>query len=170
MNVRGTREQPVQHDARGACWSSLNRSDRRGARIAVVLTALVCALTLAGPGCSDTKPTPRQTVERYSHELRDAIAKNVVDERRKAQLLSTVDQMEALQLRFSQETADFVRSYRTLNADYDATRPQFDQLFSDYNAQRTTARAEALDLHFRLAALAEQAEWDAIGKAEEKLY
>jgi hypothetical protein len=146
------------------------RSGSRSAGIAAVLTAAVCVVTLTGPGCSGTKPTPRQTVERYSQELRDAIAKNVVEERRKTQMLSIVDQMEALQLRFGQETADFVRTYRKLNADYDATRPQFDQLFSDYNAQRTTARAEALDLHFQLAALAEAEEWGAIGKAEGKLY
>jgi hypothetical protein len=81
-----------------------------------------------------------------------------------------VDQLEALHLRFSQETADFVESYRKLNADYDATRPAFDQLFSDYSAKRIKARNEALDLQFQLASLATAGEWDSIVEAETKLY
>jgi hypothetical protein len=85
-------------------------------------------------------------------------------------MLLVVDQVEALNLRFSQETADFVRSYRKLNADYEATRAAFDKLFADYNAKRIKARNESLDLHFQLASLATADEWDSIGKAEKKLY
>jgi hypothetical protein len=85
-------------------------------------------------------------------------------------MLSIVDQVEALHLRFSRETASFIESYRTLNADYDSTRPAFDQLFSDYNEKRIKARNEALDLHFQLASLATAGEWEAIGRAEKKLY
>lgn len=85
-------------------------------------------------------------------------------------MLRVVDRLEALHLRFSQETADFIEHYRKLNADYDSTRPAFDQLFSDYNAKRVQARSEALDLHFELDSLATADEWDKIGKAETKLY
>ena len=67
-------------------------------------------------------------------------------------------------------TVEFVEGYRKLNADYDSTRPAFDQLFADYNAKRIKARNEALDLHFQLASLATVGEWGAIGKAEAKLY
>ncbi len=85
-------------------------------------------------------------------------------------MLSIVDQVQALQLRFNQETANFIESYRKLNADYDSTRPAFDQLFSDYNAKRIKARDEALDLHFQLASLATAGEWESISKAEKKLF
>jgi hypothetical protein len=85
-------------------------------------------------------------------------------------MLLIVDKVEALHRRFSQETADFIESYRRLNADYEATRPAFDQLFADYSAKRIKARSEALDLHFELASLATGDEWHAIGKAEIKLY
>jgi hypothetical protein len=85
-------------------------------------------------------------------------------------MLTIVDQVEALHLRFSQETAEFVQSYRKLNADYDSSRPAFDQLFSDYTAKRIKARDDALELHFQLASLATSSEWDAIGKAEIELY
>jgi hypothetical protein len=81
-----------------------------------------------------------------------------------------VDQIEAAQTRFSKEMADFVESYRKLNADYDATRPAFDKLFSDYNVQRIKVRNEALDLHFQLASLSTATEWNPIVKAEIKLY
>lgn len=85
-------------------------------------------------------------------------------------MLVIVDQVEELQLRFARETATFVASYRTLNSDYDAERPAFEHLFSGYDAQRIKARSEALDLHMQLGALATTAEWDAIQKAEQKLY
>ena len=145
-------------------------SGARSIGFAALFTLLVCAVTLTVPGCGGTKPTTDQTIERYSQKLRNAVSTNVPEEGRKAQMLSIVDQVEALHVRFSQETTDFVESYRKLNADYDSTRPVFDQLFSDYNAKRIKARSEALDLHFQLASLATADEWDAIGKAETKLY
>jgi len=141
----------------------------RGRGLAALCT-LVCAATLTVSGCGGTKPSKTQTIELSSQELREAVTSNVSNEGRKAQLLRVVDRVEALHLLFSQETVEFVESYRKLNADYDSTRPAFDQLFSDYNAKRIKARNEALDLHFQLASLATVGEWDAIGKAEAKLY
>jgi allophanate hydrolase subunit 1 len=130
----------------------------------------VCTLFSTLPGCSSTKPTPDQTINRYSEKLREAVSTSVPEEQPKAQMLLIVDRLEALHLRFSQETSDFVETYRKLNVDYDSTRPAFDQLFSDYNAKRVKARKEALDLHFQLASLATAGEWEAIGRAEKKLY
>ena len=134
----------------------------------LLLGAMAMAFTVAG--CGRTKPTAAEAVARYGQELRIAVSANVPDEGRKSQMLLIVDQVESLHLRFSQETAAFVQSYRRLNADYDATRAALDQLFADYNEKRIKARGEALDLHFKLASLATADEWHAIGKAEGKLY
>ena len=137
---------------------------------AALSTLLVCALTLAASGCSREKPSREQAIGRYSQELRETISESVSDEHRKVQMLVIVDRLEALQLRFSRETVDFIESYRKLNADYDAPRPAFDQLFSGYSAQRVEARSQALALHFELTSLATAKEWDRIGKAETRLY
>ena len=137
---------------------------------AALLAPVVCSLTLAASGCGGKEPTRAQTIERYSLELREAVSTYVPDEGRKAQMLSIVDKMDSLNRRFNQETVEFIESYRKLNADYGATRPAFDQLFSDYNAIRIKTRDEALELHFQLAALATADEWKSIGKAEVKLY
>jgi uncharacterized protein YozE (UPF0346 family) len=149
---------------------SLVHSGTRVGGFAALFMLSVCLATLAVSGCGGTKPTTDETIYRYSAKLRNAVATNVPEEGRRAQMLSIVDQVEALHLRFSKETEDFIESYRKLNADYDAPRPVFDQLFSDYNVKRTQARKEALDLHFQLASLAVPTEWEAIGKAETKLY
>jgi len=135
-----------------------------------LLTLLACAITLAIPACRGSKPTTEQTIARYCQELRTAVSSRVPEEGRRGQMLLIVDQVEALHLRFSRETTDFVDSYRKMNADYGATRPAFEQLFAEYSARRIKARNEALGLHFRLASLATTAEWDAIGKAEIDLY
>lgn len=142
----------------------------RSISCAALLGVLVCAVTLPVAGCGGKDPTKQQTLERYSQKLRETVSAKVAEEGRKAQMLLIVDKVEALHRRFSQETADFIESYRKLNADYEATRPAFDQLFSDYSAKRIKARGEALDLHFELASLATEDEWRAIGKAEIKLY
>ena len=138
-------------------------------RFAALFT-LFCGVTLAIAGCGGKETTRTQAIERYSLELREAVSSKVPEQDRKARMLSIVDQVEMLNRRFDQETADFVESYRKLNADYDSPRPAFDQLFADYNAKRIKARGEALELHFQLASFATGDEWDAIGKAEVKLY
>src|SRR4029077_5727122 len=109
-------------------------------------------------------------IQSSNQRLRQAVSSNVADEGRKAQMLMLVDQIETVQSSLSKETADFVQNYRKLNADHDAPRAAFDQLFSDYNGRRIKARNQAIDLHFQLASLATASEWDPIGKAEVKLY
>jgi hypothetical protein len=142
------------------------------ARISPSALAIVmlCAITVAAPGCGGTKPTIEQVIQSSNQRLRQAVSSNVADEGRKAQMLMLVDQIETVQSSLSKETADFVQNYRKLNADYDTPRAAFDQLFSDYNGQRIKARNQAIDLHFQLASLATASEWDPIGKAEVKLY
>jgi hypothetical protein len=149
---------------------SLLHSGTRVGGFAALFILSVCLATLAVSGCGGTKPTTDETISRYSQKLRNAVSSNVPEEGRRTQMLAIVDRVEALHLRFSQETTVFIESYRKLNADYDSPRPVFDQLFSDYNVKRIQARKEALDLHFQLASLAIPTEWDAIGKAETKLY
>jgi len=146
------------------------RSHTRSRFAAGASMVLVFVLVLCTSACGGTKPTKAEQVERYGQELRERIAATVTDPRRRDEALQVVDQMQALQQRFNRETSAFVDNYRKLNADYETTRPTLDQLFADYSNRRVAARNEALELHFRLAALSTATEWDAIGKAEAKLY
>lgn len=147
------------------CGFAIHSGARR-----IAFTLLICVTAFLIPGCGGKKQTKDQAIARYSQQLREAVSTNVGDERRKAQMLLIVEQLEALHSRFSQETANFVASYNKLNAEYDAPRTAFDQLFSDYTAKRINARSAALDLHFQLASLATTDEWRSIGAAETKLY
>jgi hypothetical protein len=137
---------------------------------AALIALLICCAALTLAGCGGKEPTRQQSLERYGLELREAVSSHVHDEQRRSQMLVIVDQVETLNQRFNQETAEFIEGYRKLNADYDAARPAFDRLFADYSAKRVRARGEALDLHFQLASLATEVEWDSIGKAETELY
>jgi hypothetical protein len=146
------------------------RNRARGAGFAALFALLVCTAALSFYGCGGTKPTTAEAIERYSQKLRNTVLNTVSEEGRRSQMLLIVDRLEALNVRFGQETADFIESYRALNSDYEATRDAFEHLFSGYSAKRVKARDEALNLHFQLASLATADEWDAIGKAEIELY
>jgi hypothetical protein len=134
---------------------------------ALAITSSIAALELSGCG---SKPTKAEAIERYGEELRIAVSANVSDEPRRARMLALVYQLDALQLHFNRQTGDFIAAYRKLNSGYDSTRPEFNQLFADFRAERVKARSEALELHFKLASTATTDEWKAIGKAEERLY
>jgi len=142
----------------------------RALRSLILVMALAGATAVTITGCGGTPPSRSQVIEHSAQELRDAVSAKVTDENRRAQLLQIVDEMETRQQHFTQDTVQFLDGYRKLNADYDAPRAAFDQLFADYSAKRTAARDAALGLHFRLAAVATASEWDAISKAESKLY
>ena len=135
-----------------------------------LLPLFACAFVLACAGCSGERPGRAEAIARYSTELRDTVSARVVDQPRREQMLQVVDRIEALHVRFSRETADFIAAFRRLNADYSAARPAFDQLFADYGSRRVTARSEALELHYQLASLATEGEWASVGKAEARLY
>jgi hypothetical protein len=131
---------------------------------------VVCIVAIATPGCKSAKPTVDQTVERSTQKLSEAVSHDVADAARRDQMLKLVDQLEAVQKSFSKDSSDFVVKYRTLNADYDSPRTAYEQLFSEFNVQRVQARDRALDLHFQLASLATEKEWDHIGKVEVMTY
>lgn len=136
----------------------------------LVLCTFAVTLAAAVAGCGGSKASREQVITSHGQELREAVSSRVADEPRKARMLAILDQVDTVNRRFTQETRDFVENYRELNADYDATRAAFDRLFTDYSQKRVKARSDVLDLHFQLASLATADEWDAIGKAEAKLY
>jgi hypothetical protein len=142
------------------------RMGQFGLRFAVV--AGVIAMMVIG--CAGTTPTPEAAIQDASKELRQAVTGNVEDAGRREQMLALVDQIEATQRSFSAQAADFAAQYTRMNADYDAPRARFEQLFSAFNGQRMQSRDRVLELHFRLSALATEKEWKSIGKAEAKLY
>jgi hypothetical protein len=74
---------------------------------APLFALLVRAVALTLAGCGGKKQIKEQAIARYSQGLREAVATRVPDERRRAQMLLVVDQLEGLQRRFGQETADF---------------------------------------------------------------
>ena len=133
----------------------------------MLAAGLLCLVGVAG--CGGDPPQRAEAIERYGDELRVAVSK-VTDAERRGQALAVVERMQALHLRFSQETSTFIGDYRALDADQDTARARFDDLFSAYDARRRMARTEALELHFQLASLTTESEWDDISRAELRLY
>jgi hypothetical protein len=148
---------------------SKNVSDR--SRFATMLVCLVVSLAaMALPGCKSGNPSPEQATESATQKMRRVISSDVAEAGRRDQMLKLVDKFEAVQTSFNKDVVDFITHYQTLNANYDAPRAAFDQLFLQYNTERVQARNQALDLHFQLASLATDKEWGRISEAEAKMY
>jgi hypothetical protein len=131
---------------------------------------MISVITLGASACTGAKPTPDETIQGASQKLRQAVSSNVREDSRRNQMLTIINQIEATQRGFAEQTARFVESFRTINADYEAPRAAFDKLFAEFNVQRVQARDRVIDLHFQLTAIATTKEWERIGKAEAKMY
>ena len=134
-----------------------------------LLLLFTLALGLALPGCK-SPPPPEVTAQKFTQQLREAVAENVADAARKDQMLALVGQLDAVEGEFNGNVTAFVAAFRALNAGYDTPRAAFDDLFKTYDAQRISARDRFLDVHFQLTALATAGEWKKIGKVEKKIY
>lgn len=134
------------------------------AAVALGVTALGFA------GCAGNRPSPEESLQEASQELRQAVTANIEDPRRRDEMLGLVGQIESVQRDFSAQAADFAARFEALNVDYDASRAQFEKLFADFNSERARSRDQLLDMHFQLTALATEGEWKRIGKAEARLY
>ena len=130
-------------------------------------TLLVVALLVTGCGGTDAvAPDPADKVA--FDDFREVIVDVVQDSERQAQILSLID---VYQSDFSNLQAA-VRMQRTelrrLNADYDASREQFQSYFDKYNAEIRTARKKAMESRAAFVRSTTADEWNALNKADTK--
>jgi hypothetical protein len=139
------------------------------------LTSLRClsailSLTLAlaiVSGCSSKPPlSPEQQAQAdltaYEAELRKVV---IADPVRADKLMALTNEFQKL----LQDTVTHVSSYRAkavaLNANYDATRADYDSLFNQQDAAREAFMQKATALREQMAALITDAEWAQLKKA-----
>jgi hypothetical protein len=84
-------------------------------------------------------------------------------------MVALVDTMEQELTGMDEEVKRFINRLRVLNADYDASRMDFEVAIEDFNRRRKEARARFLDMRFQLNSLSTTEEWKQIADREKTL-
>jgi type II secretory pathway pseudopilin PulG len=137
----------------------------KSTRSAAVLSLLLSALMLVA--CSGTDTVTREEQEKQSVEsFRDTIRNVIQDSDRQEEIIGLV---ETYQLNFKslRNTIEAQRTeVRTLNADYEATREQFQILIDKYGAAISAARNKATDSRMAFVRATTAEEWAGLKKAD----
>lgn len=128
----------------------------------VVLTLALAAVTACS---SKHELTPQQQAQADAAAYEAQIHKIVLDTARGDQLVALTNQFQQLVT----ETVTSTKSYRAkvaaLNSDYDATRQDYEAIFSQQDASREAFIEKAGALRERMAALTTDFEWEQLKKA-----
>jgi len=127
--------------------------------------ALVFVLAIAG-GCSSRPAlSPEQQAQTDLTEYEAQLRKVITDPVRADKLMALTNEFQKL----LQDTVTHVTSYRVkaaaLNANYDASRADYDRLFNQQDAAREAFMQKATALREQMAALTSDAEWAQLKKA-----
>jgi len=130
---------------------------------------LVTAL-LAVAGCSH-KPTltPEQQAQADIAAYETQIRKVVSDPARADQLVALTDEFQQLAQRSIANLKEYRAKVAALNADYEATRANYEAVFAKQDAARETIVQKAGALREQMAALTTDHEWDQLGKVRLQL-
>jgi uncharacterized coiled-coil DUF342 family protein len=135
------------------------------------VAAIALTLALAAvAGCSSKRElTPEQQAQADVTAYEAQIHKIVPDPARADQLVALTNEFQQL----ATESIANVKSYRAkvaaLNTDYDATRQDYEALFSQQDASREAFIKKAGALRERIAALTTDSEWEELKKARLRL-
>lgn len=92
----------------------------------------------------------------------------VEDSGRRDQLLDLLGSMQSSFAEMNRAHDLYAKKIRTLNADYDATREDFQSLFAKFNSDRKKIQQQLLTAHFKIKSLTTKKEWKAFAEVEGK--
>lgn len=130
---------------------------------------LVATAVLSLAGCAGTEKMSAVDVEHQAFEdLRSEIREVIDDPARAAEAIALVNALSDELSALRRDVADRKRRARQLNADYDASRADFEALAEQLDRERRSNRQRVLDEHREFLALVTPEEWAEISKAHTK--
>lgn len=133
----------------------------------MLAAALALALGIAADaGCSSKHDlTPEQQTQADVTAYEAQVRKIIPDPARADQLVALANEFQQL----TRESIAKIKSYRAkvaaLNANYDATRQDYETVFSEQDASRESFIEKASAIRERMAALTTDSEWEELKKA-----
>jgi hypothetical protein len=135
----------------------------KGAAILLLLPALLLA------ACSGINSVTPEEKERQAYEeFRETIKEVIQDPERQVEILSLAEKYQAAFKKLRATVEAQRNELRNLNADYDATREQFQAFIDKYDTEIGAARKEATDNRMAFVRATTAEEWAALKKADAK--
>jgi len=139
-------------------------------RIAGVLAVLMM-IALSGVGCSKSKNVgSKQPTQKWAQDMRERINKTVTDPDRATQMLLLTNDLEKAMFEFNTDLTEYYGNIKRVNADYDATREDFEKVISDFDVIRKAARAKVIAIRSKMADLATDEEWVALSDTKATIF
>lgn len=113
-------------------------------------------------GVSCHRQTPTENAEESMGEFTDEVSEVVEDEERARQISALLSEFMELSRRHIEREQDLQRRLVDLNADYQSTRQQFEDLLSDRRANRRQNLSRLLEIRGEFLQLTSEEEWEAL--------
>jgi len=146
-------------------------SKRSHSVFSIMLVAVVFAVFTGS--CSKSKkgdggdPGPPATP--WVDDIRSRISENIDDPKKSSEMFALVDSLEQMLEEFDVDVQNYYRQILEVNADYNATREDFERVRSRFETRRKAARREAMALRFQLKNLATKEEWKRLSDKKESI-
>jgi hypothetical protein len=140
-------------------------------RYSVILTGISCAMILMVimllAGCSHNKASEQMTPQqKYMNEMRTLVNKEVPDPARADKILALMNQLSSEFMVLKEKLVANQHKLVRMNADYDTTPEQMQQVMDESFEYRMESRKKIIDTYFELKSLMNKKEWEAISKAD----
>ena len=139
--------------------------------IKIFTICLACAALTIAIGCASRSHAPnpdeaQARIEATHAELRELIASEIDDPERAKMFAALSDERDSLIERHFGIVQRYSTTMKKLNADYSATREDFENLIQDYNRDRRASQAEFVELIGKMKATTTEDEWKKLAKFE----
>ena len=132
----------------------------------LVPTLWLALVPVTVAGCSSKpKPTLEQQAQADIAAYEAQIRKVIPDPARADELIALTNEFQKLALESIASVKRYQSKIQTLNSSYEATRADYDALFSQQDAARDALLEKATALRERAAALTTDSEWEQLSKA-----
>jgi hypothetical protein len=141
----------------------LKKTDARN--VAGILMPLIFFLSISG--CSHQAVSEPEVRQEMLHEVQQYLAR-IPEQERRERLLVLLDDLAQGLAQLNRTVDQFGAQAKQLNADYHATRADFQMLMERFNASRRSVQQRLLTTHFEIKSLTTEKEWAAMAKMEKR--
>lgn len=141
--------------------------------VSVVLSGAALVLLVAGvtmTGCGKKEMAPYGPGGTWVEDTRSRITENISDPDKATRLLAQVDRIEEVLTDLDHELREYYATLETLDEDYHSTREDWQNAVDGFNAYRSGALQNLIDIVLEMKKIAGREDWEAVSDMDKTLY